>query len=84
MRCMKLACVLLISGTVGCGSLDISEQCGNGYLTIFAENGDQEPYEEECDDGNTDDGDRCSSTCEIEDGYLCEHPPGRASECTEF
>ena len=31
---------------------DLSTQCGNGYFTIYAQNGDEEPYEEECDDGN--------------------------------
>jgi cysteine-rich repeat protein len=26
---------------------------------------------DECDDGNTDDGDGCSSTCYVEAGYKC-------------
>jgi len=39
-----------------------NEKCGDGYdLGHF-----------ECDDGNTDDYDGCSSSCEIETGYLCD------------
>ena len=35
--------------------------CGNGEIE----------GEEECDDGNTDDGDGCSATCTVEDGWEC-------------
>ena len=30
---------------------------------------------EECDDGNTNDGDGCSSTCQVEDGFTCVDGP---------
>ena len=38
--------------------------CGNGAL----DDG------ETCDDGNRQNGDGCSSTCQVEDGYLCDDP----------
>lgn len=37
--------------------------------------GDGLRINEACDDGNTLDGDGCSSTCEVEDGYLCKSAP---------
>lgn len=36
-------------------------KCGDGILT----------EDEECDDGNTTDGDGCNSSCKIEDGFIC-------------
>jgi cysteine-rich repeat protein len=45
-------------------------QCGNG--AIDADNN------EECDDGNTADGDGCSSACTVEEGFLC---LGEPSDC---
>ncbi len=36
-------------------------RCGDGFRT----------YPEECDDGNTADGDGCSSECKVEIGYQC-------------
>ena len=39
--------------------------CGDGTI----EDG------EECDDNNTDDGDGCSSTCAVEDGFICQGEP---------
>jgi cysteine-rich repeat protein len=41
--------------------------CGDGVVdgSIFPPSGEQ------CDDGNTNDGDGCSSTCQPESGYLC-------------
>ncbi|MCA9704407.1 MAG: DUF4215 domain-containing protein [Myxococcales bacterium] len=44
------------------------EGCGDGEVTV----------DEECDDGNADDGDGCSVMCTVEDGYLCQ---GQPSEC---
>ena len=38
--------------------------CGDGLLAPG----------EACDDGNSDDGDGCSSICEVEDGWLCADP----------
>ena len=34
---------------------------------------------EQCDDGNLMDGDGCSASCEVEDGWKC--TPGSPSEC---
>lgn len=49
--------------------------CGDGI--VFGVNPDGTP--EECDDGNTRDGDGCSSDCKLEEGYACntveEEPP---------
>jgi MYXO-CTERM domain-containing protein len=50
-----------------CGSA-----CGNGQRVIG----------EECDDGDADDGDGCSSECLVEEGWACIEPAGGASECT--
>lgn len=41
-----------------------AQVCGNGDI--------EEP--EACDDGNTASGDGCSSTCQIEEGWHCDHP----------
>jgi len=43
--------------------------CGNGNVQPNS------PQNEECDDGNTADGDGCSSTCTIEAGYVCSGDP---------
>ncbi|GMH89267.1 hypothetical protein TrST_g7783 [Triparma strigata] len=45
--------------------------CGDGFLMEG----------EECDDGNTDSKDGCSTTCEIEPGWLCTKEDFDASEC---
>lgn len=51
--------------------------CGNGTIdTEWLPSGTSEV--EACDDGNTDDGDGCSSTCAIETGYACS---GQPSSC---
>ncbi len=39
--------------------------CGNGIIEIW----------QQCDDGNLDDGDGCSSTCMIENGWVCNGEP---------
>ena len=41
-------------------------ECGDGVIT---------DAEEACDDANTDDGDGCSSACEVEEGWICEGEP---------
>lgn len=66
-------------GTDGCGGVvgwyvdnvhaySCSEEelpyCGDGLLAPG----------ESCDDGNSDDGDGCSSICQVEDGWLCADP----------
>ena len=72
--------LVLVSGLLlaGCGDdssgtrahqKDGSSECGNGAVEA----------EEACDDGNTEDGDGCSSDClDIEDGYSC---PDEGEEC---
>ena len=36
-------------------------KCGDGILTV----------DEDCDDGNPNDGDGCSSSCKVENGFIC-------------
>jgi cysteine-rich repeat protein len=48
--------------------------CGNGAIdTTWLPSGT--PSTEACDDGNTTDGDGCSSDCEVETGYACSGAP---------
>ena len=47
----------------------VSGVCGDGVINT----------EEGCDDGNTDDGDGCSSACQIESGYNCSGEPSVCS-----
>jgi len=49
--------------------------CGNGAIEVG----------EGCDDGNTDDFDGCSASCQVEDGSICETPgqPCRLTECND-
>ena len=47
-------------------------ECGDGKFVSSTE---------ECDDGNDDDGDGCSSTCTIEPGWSCSTQPNAASMC---
>ncbi len=47
-----------------CAQVSAGQLCGNAMLDIT----------EDCDDGNNDDGDGCSRTCEIENGWLCTDP----------
>lgn len=49
---------------------EANDVCGNGYWA----------NDEECDDGNTADGDGCSSLCRLEDGFECPVP---GSPCVE-
>lgn len=51
---------------------DIPDVCGNGRVTP----------PEECDDGNSDDDDGCSSACQEEYGWRCKRS-GTGSRCTE-
>lgn len=48
-----------------------TSSCGNGLRAL----------REACDDGNVVDGDGCSTTCEIEDGFACYEPMGTVSTC---
>ena len=45
--------------------------CGDGELYTEEEGDDEELYEE-CDDGNTEDGDGCSAECTLEPVHFCE------------
>lgn len=48
--------------------------CGDGTMgTEWLPSG--EAQTEACDDGNTDDGDGCSDTCAVEEGYFCSGAP---------
>ena len=44
--------------------------CGNGIIT----------GSEKCDDNNTNNGDGCSSMCQIENGYTCKGEPSVCSK----
>jgi cysteine-rich repeat protein len=46
-------------------SLRLTTTCGNGMIG----------FGEVCDDGDTDPGDGCASTCVVEDGYQCSGTP---------
>jgi cysteine-rich repeat protein len=66
----------LLAASTGCitkGNTNIGavQACGDGALH----------RSEDCDDGNEDDGDGCSQSCEVESGWACSRP-GRA--CTEL
>lgn len=66
-----MACVLL---GMGCGPADVEPvQSSTSSLSVTAStcgDGHRSP-EEQCDDGNTENGDGCSSSCTVEAGYLC-------------
>jgi len=49
-----------LASNIETGATEDTEICGNGILEIG----------EQCDDGNTNDGDGCSSTCQIEAGTV--------------
>jgi cysteine-rich repeat protein len=49
---------------LGPGQSDCGTVCGNGLLEAT----------EQCDDGNTVEGDGCSSTCTVENGFVCRNP----------
>src|SRR5262245_66603296 len=61
-----LVFVALLSGVAAAAG-----PCGNGAV--------QPSQGEQCDDGNTTNGDGCSSTCTIEPGFTCS---GEPSVCT--
>jgi cysteine-rich repeat protein len=47
--------------------------CGDGFQDYYAM-GDGTFEYEQCDDGNTANGDGCSATCEGEPGFICNYP----------
>ncbi|HJX63436.1 MAG TPA: pectin acetylesterase-family hydrolase [Polyangia bacterium] len=60
------------AGQDGGGAAPTEEVCGNGVVEAG----------EDCDDGNTNSGDGCSSTCNSESGWNCATPDGGKSTCT--
>jgi cysteine-rich repeat protein len=76
----------LTAGCVDCARTDSwscpaagapCELCGDGVI------GDGDPFTafETCDDGNTDSMDGCSSTCQVEPGYVCNGDSCTAASC---
>lgn len=47
--------------------VEVKEGCGDGKIITNVDT------DEACDDGNTNNGDGCSSTCQIETGWACEN-----------
>ena len=64
------------SGTGTCTSI-----CGDGLVMPAQPDGPVMPAGA-CDDGNTVNGDGCSSDCKVEPGYQCEQPPNTAKTMT--
>ncbi len=65
--------VAVTSFSTGRGEFNVSisdslVRCGDGAIEL----------DETCDDGNTEDGDGCAATCEIEETFVC---AGEPSEC---
>jgi len=57
-------------------------RCGDGVRTEYDEN--QQLAPEECDDGNTDSGDGCSSDCKLEVGFVCTNNTfGNKTKCVK-
>jgi len=53
---------------------DACEPCGDGAVAVG----------EACDDGNAVSGDGCSSTCQLESGYVCDPEVGCTTPCKEY
>jgi cysteine-rich repeat protein len=81
-------------GACGDDIIDAGEQCDapalpsatcNNDCTVSAcGDGKRNPSSEAneaCDDGNADDGDGCSSTCQVESGFACSGPANGLSAC---
>lgn len=75
---MKHCVGCTMKGCIDCKSKDICLQCDLLYFTLnpttqFCDEicGDGFLFTVLCDDGNTVDGDGCSSTCAVEDGWQC-------------
>ncbi|MCA9516000.1 MAG: hypothetical protein KC635_13735, partial [Myxococcales bacterium] len=64
---------IAVAGSASCDSDCTPVVCGDGVVNIAAG--------EECDDGGTDDGDGCSASCAVEDGWVC---GGAPSQCDEW
>lgn len=67
-------------GTVDCGTCPVKFECDAGQCVALCGDGIIDSGEE-CDDGNTVDGDGCSSTCTIETSWECS---GEPSVCTSI
>mmetsp|Transcript_14182 Transcript_14182/g.33441 ORF Transcript_14182/g.33441 Transcript_14182/m.33441 type:complete len:622 (-) Transcript_14182:216-2081(-) len=62
-------------GDVGAASTCRKVVCGDGNVDT-AQDGSAK---EECDDGNTEDGDGCSATCAFEAGFNCKEKDGKST-----
>ena len=58
-----------------------TSKCGDGIVMPAQPDGPVRPGGA-CDDGNINDGDGCSSSCEVEGGYQCEQPTSDAATTT--
>jgi len=69
------------TSTTGClsGKICVDGACVTG-TTGSCGDGTRDTETEACDDGNTANGDGCSSTCSVESGYTC---TGEPSVCTQ-
>ncbi len=66
-------CGTCSSGTCQSGECIVALSCGNGYTDLDGVDNNIGSVldNEQCDDGNLIDGDGCSSTCQIEEGWRC-------------
>lgn len=56
-----------------CTLISVTPSCGNNVRN----------NDEECDDGNNQSGDGCTSNCFIEPGHVCNDPsPSQPDQCT--
>ena len=53
----------------------VCDTAGPGSVVTVCGNGEVAPSVEDCDDGNSTDGDGCSSNCTIESGFACDQGP---------
>ena len=61
------------------GPCDTTNPASNNVMPVCGDN--QVVLGETCDDGNTDDGDGCSSACALESGYVCENGSDQDGPC---
>ena len=81
-------CLACPDGCLKCSDCYTCDQCNPDFrydvrTSLCVENcGDGKRYVSECDDNNIINGDGCSSSCKIEDGYTCKGgSPAAADNC---